>query len=132
MNISYDDIKKYVSNCETVEEAALAIKFYNISKKNINQIDVINLIDIKTAVNRINLEYEKVENKSINLKANYFLMKKLYNNFQINNKEGISSLLEIITIMEGYLNLSISFPSYTEKYLKKVINKNGKTKKKSM
>ena len=59
-------------------------------------------------------------------------MKKLYNNLEINTKEGISSLLEIITIMEGYLNLSISFPSYTGKYLKKVINKNGKTKKKSI
>ena len=33
MNISYDDIKTYISNCDDIEKSALAIKFYNISVK---------------------------------------------------------------------------------------------------
>lgn len=129
MNISYDDIKTYVSNCDDIEKSALAIKFYNISKNYKEQKEKVNLINIESAINRISEVYEKEKQKSTYLRANYIFMKNLYNNFQIDDTEKIDTLLLMITIMEGLLDLKISFQVYTKKYLEGIINKNGKMKR---
>lgn len=129
MNISYDDIKTYVSNCDDIEKSVLAIKFYNISKNYKDKKEKVDLINIESAINRISEVYEKEKQKSTYLRANYIFMKNLYNNFQIDEEKNIETLLLMITIMEGLLSLSISFPSYTEMYLGIVINRNGKTKR---
>ena len=113
MNISYDDIKTYISNCDDIEKSALVIKFYNISKNYKDKKEKVNLINIESAINRISEVYEKEKQKSTYLRANYIFMKNLY----------------MITIMEGLLDLKISFQGYTKKYLEGIINKNGKMKR---
>lgn len=75
MNISYDDIKTYVSNCDDIEKSALAIKFYNISKNYKEQKEKVNLINIESAINRISEVYEKEKQKSTYLRANYIFRK---------------------------------------------------------